>query len=163
MKYFCLKCFFSFFFLLNKFMKAEIPHWNAFKQSECILWLVFWCYLKYKDLDSTPKVSTEGYIGNHLISKLIESDDDQSMLIETSSCNLQFFFITNCYSIERISHGVTASCLHFTHRISFAKMTNDVHVYMYVYMYPTLSMVVFIYQLTNRKTLKNHSALNNTL
>ena len=42
-------------------------------------------------------------------------EDDQSILIKTSSCNLQFFseLITN--SIERFSHGVTASCLHFTY------------------------------------------------
>ena len=38
---------------------------------------------------------------------------DQSILIETSSCNLQFFFRTNYYSTERFSHGVTASCLYF--------------------------------------------------
>ena len=34
----------------------------------------------------------------------------------THSCsNLQFFFRTNIYSIERFSHGVTASCLYFTY------------------------------------------------
>ena len=49
-------------------------------------------------------------------------DDDQSILIETSSCNLQFFFRTNCYSVERISHGVTASCLSSTYQTSIANL-----------------------------------------
>ena len=29
-------------------------------------------------------------------------------------CNIQYFFRTNYYSIERFSHGVTTSCLYFT-------------------------------------------------
>ena len=34
--------------------------------------------------------------------------------IPSSTLHLQFFFGTNYYSIEWISHGVTASCLYFT-------------------------------------------------
>ena len=48
--------------------------------------------------------------------------DDQRILIKTSSCNLQFFFRTNYYSIERFSHGVTASCLYFTYLPHHAKL-----------------------------------------
>ena len=49
-------------------------------------------------------------------------DDDQSVLIETSSCNFQFFFRTNYYSIERFSHGVTASCLYFTYLLKTSRV-----------------------------------------
>ena len=38
------------------------------------------------------------------------------------SCNLQSFFRTNYYSIERILHGVTVSCLYFTYLPHHAKL-----------------------------------------
>ena len=41
-------------------------------------------------------------------------EDDQSILIETSSYNLQFFSEVITTHIERFSHGVTTSCLYFT-------------------------------------------------
>ena len=50
------------------------------------------------------------------------SPDDDQIPIKTSSCNFQFFFRTNYYSIERISHGVTASCLYFTYLPHHAKL-----------------------------------------
>ena len=49
------------------------------------------------------------------------------MLIETSSCNLQFFFRTNYYSIERISHGVTASCLYLSSSPSYKFYPSLIH------------------------------------
>ena len=44
-----------------------------------------------------------GFCG-YLPTEVHSPDDDQSTLIETSSCTLQFFFRTNYYSIERLPH-----------------------------------------------------------
>ena len=44
--------------------------------------------------------------------------DDQSILIETLSCNHQFFSVANFYSKGKCSHGVTVNSL-YLHLVSF--------------------------------------------
>ena len=53
------------------------------------------------------------------------SEDDQNILIETLSCNLQCLFRTNYYSVEN-SYGVTAASLYFS---SFLLRLADIYVY----------------------------------
>ena len=87
----------------NLLKVVSVQHVNAFTQlcltphwGETFTGIVVWCISWL----SVP------------IEAVLPPDNDQSILIETSSCNLQFFFRTNYYSIERITYGVNASFLY---------------------------------------------------